>query len=130
MMCCVEKKISKLKFLNYDFRQCNIHKLVVTRETFFDVLNQSKLYQGSIDTHVDILKSFYLYVINSGIDTSKNIKEKSPITYNGESCFEIDTNIINNTIIIREIATVCERNNIKLWIEIKSGTHCLIYKDE
>lgn len=130
MVCCVEREISKLKFLNYDFRECEIRKLVVTRETFFDVLNQSKLYQGNIDTHIDILKSFYLYLINSGIDTSKNIKEKSPITYNGESCFEIDTNIINNTIIIREIATVCERNNIKLWIEIKSGTQILIYKDE
>ena len=131
MMCCVQEKITKTKFLSWDFNNCTITKLFIKKNTFFDVLKQSTLYGTQINTNKDILKSVYLYLINLRIDTSKNIKEKSPITFNGDSCFDITDQYINDVIIIREIFNVCQRNYIKLHIEIQvKDDKYLIYRDD
>ena len=127
--CYIKKQITKQKFLSFDFRECKITKCFIKKEVFFDVIKQCGLYNQTIYDNLDILKSVYTYLINLQIDTSKNIKENSPITYDGESCFEIDINIINDNIIIREIFCVCEKNDIKLHIEIDCGENYLIYKD-
>ena len=45
--------------------------------------------------------------------------ENSPIDYLEDSCFIINEKTTNEVMIIREIFNVCERNNLKLWIEIE-----------
>ena len=130
MSCFIKKNISKLKFINFNFINFKINKFYINKEVFFDVINDSQLYKLNINSNLDILKSFYLCLINLQIDTSKNIKHKSPIIYNGNSCFEIEEKYINDNIIIREIFSICERNNIKLWIEINCKYNYLVYKDK
>ena len=127
--CYVRKKITNQKFLSFDFKECKVTKCLIKRDILFNVLTQYGLYNHHINDNLDILKCIYSYLINLQIDTSKNIKEKSPITYNGNSCFEIDKEVINDNIIIREIFCVCSRNSIKLHIEIDCGENYLVYKD-
>lgn len=126
----IQTEITKQKFLQYDFRECNITKCFIKKDIFFDVLKQSPFLQIDIKSIVCILKCIYSYLIRFEIDTSKAIKEHSPITYNGQSCFEIDTSTLDNCTIIREIFNVCVRNNMKLHIEITlKNKSKLCYKD-
>tara|TARA_B100000900_G_C20141636_1_gene538214 strand:+ start:99 stop:509 length:411 start_codon:yes stop_codon:yes gene_type:complete len=128
MTCFIQTQIQiyKRKFLNYDYRNCTITKLLIKYNN--ECVNILERVQSKVN--IDILKCFYLTIISSYLETSKNIKKRSPIIYNGTSCFEIDEEYINNTIIIREIVMVCERNNIKLWIEIDCNDKLLVYKDQ
>ena len=129
MTCILQKNISKTKFLNFNFQNCNIKKCLIKRQATFNVLEQSSLYNQIINKDKDILKCIYSFLINTNIDTNKNIMEKSPIDYLGNSCFIINEKTTNEVMIIREIFNVCERNNLKLWIEIEVNDGILIYKD-
>lgn len=130
MTCVLQKKITTQKFLNYDFRNCIIKKCLIKTDVFFDVINQSHLYGQKIDKFSDILKVLYSFLINTQIDTNKNIIEKSAIAFSDNSCFMIEQESINEVIIIREIFNVCERNTLKLWIEIEIEQGLLIFKDD
>ena len=130
MTCILQKKISKTKFLNFNFQNCNIKKCLIKRQAIFDVLKQCSLYNQIINKDKDILKCIYSFLINTNIDTNKNIMEKSPIDYIEDSCFIINEKTTNEVMIIREIFNVCERNGLKLWIEIEVNDGILIYKDD
>ena len=129
MTCILQKKISKTKFLNFYFVDCKINKCLIKRQATFNVLEQSSLYNQIINKDKDILKCIYSFLINTNIDTNKNIMEKSPIDYLEDSCFIINEKTTNEVMIIREIFNVCERNGLKLWIEIEVNDGLLIYKD-
>ena len=129
MTCILQKKISKTKFLNFNFKNCNIKKCLIKRQATFNVLEQSSLYNQIINKDKDILKCIYSFLINTNIDTNKNIMEKSPIDYLENTCFIINEKTTNEVMIIREIFNVCERNDLKLWIEIEVNDGLLIYKD-
>ena len=129
MTCILQKKISKTKFLNFNFVDSKINKCLIKRQAIFDVLKQSCLYNQIINKDKDILKCIYSFLINTNIDTNKNIMEKSPIDYLEDSCFIINENTTNEVMIIREIFNVCERNELKLWIEVEVTEGLLIYKD-
>ena len=130
MSCILQKKISKTKFLNFNYVNSKITKCLLRRQAIFDVLKQSSLYNHTINKEKDILKTIYSFIINTNIDTNKNIIEKSPISFLENSCFIINEETTNEVMIIREIFNICERNNIKLWIEIEVNDDILIYKDE
>lgn len=127
--CYLQTKISELKFLNFDFRNCKITKLLIKGKCVFNVLTQGNVYNININSIIDILKVLYAYLINSQIDTNISIIDNSPITFLENSVFLPDTSTIDNVMIIREIFNVCTRNNLKLELSIDISKGHLYYKD-
>ena len=147
MTCVIQKNITIEKLLNYDLKNiCNIKKLIVKwgedkdDECYFDFMKQSNLFKKNKIYNIpnlDILSLFYTFIKSSfySLITDKYYFEEdvfpnSPIPFKKDSIYNLDSENINNIMIIREIFRLCEYYKLKIWIEIEMKDGLIIYKDD